>query len=408
MLKIRQELMTELRQAEHIHHVRTMLAGAVRLELSTIPTYLTALFSIKPGQNQEARALVQSVVVEEMLHMTLAANTLIAIGGNPRIIEDGQALNYPGPLPMCVDTSLTVTLKALSRQQAQEVFMEIERPDTQAILPGETQAYVDNQPGFDSIGRFYQAILERLQHLENHGHDCFAQPRLDEQVDVSQWFPHEVEGCPDGKVHDMASARAVINTIVRQGEGVQVEDDWINPKEDAGGGYAHYFKFGEIYYGKRLVRDDCSPSGLSLHRRAGAAGRNRRVQSAAQCRALRLSGRQRRGGQRRPVLPVLSKPAGRAGPHLQRPATAAGRRHRHHVRAEASGAESDAAPRWHQHAGRGGRAAIHARAPGQLNRAPNHGPPGARAEAGRLSSIPPPSSPLPAQAVNLLRKPSLF
>ncbi|RBH51872.1 hypothetical protein C3F00_033145, partial [Pseudomonas sp. MWU13-2860] len=53
-----------------------MLAGAVRLELSTIPTYLTALFSIKPGQNQEARALVQSVVVEEMLHMTLAANTL--------------------------------------------------------------------------------------------------------------------------------------------------------------------------------------------------------------------------------------------------------------------------------------------------------------------------------------------
>ncbi|MCD5361717.1 MULTISPECIES: ferritin-like protein [Chromobacterium] len=263
MLKIRQELMTELRQAEHIHHVRTMLAGAVRLELSTIPTYLTALFSIKPGQNQEARALVQSVVVEEMLHMTLAANTLIAIGGNPRIIEDGQALNYPGPLPMCVDTSLTVTLKALSRQQAQEVFMEIERPDTQAILPGETQAYVDNQPGFDSIGRFYQAILERLQHLENHGHDCFAQPRLDEQVDVSQWFPHEVEGCPDGKVHDMASARAVINTIVRQGEGVQVEDDWINPKEDAGGGYAHYFKFGEIYYGKRLVRDDCSPSGWS-------------------------------------------------------------------------------------------------------------------------------------------------
>ncbi|MCP1292545.1 ferritin-like protein [Chromobacterium sp. S0633] len=263
MLKIRQELMAELLQAEHINDVRTMLAGAVRLELSTIPTYLTALFSIKPGQNQEARALVQSVVVEEMLHMTLAANTLIAIGGNPRVIEDGRALSYPGPLPMCVDTGLIVTLKALSRQQAQEVFMEIERPDTQAVLPGETQASVDNQPGFDSIGRFYQAILERLQYLENHGHDCFAQPRLDEQVDVSQWFPQEVPGCPDGKVYDMASARVVIDTIVRQGEGVQVEDDWINPKEEAGGGYAHYFKFGEIYYGKRLVRDDSSPSGWS-------------------------------------------------------------------------------------------------------------------------------------------------
>ena len=58
---------------------------AIELEHSTIPPYLCALYSIKPGTNVEVAGLIRSVVVEEMLHMALVANIFIAIGGSPNI-----------------------------------------------------------------------------------------------------------------------------------------------------------------------------------------------------------------------------------------------------------------------------------------------------------------------------------
>jgi ferritin-like protein len=63
---------------------REHLQWAIELEHSTIPPYLCALYSIEPSQNSEATELVSSVLFEEMLHMTLAANLLNAVGGRPQ------------------------------------------------------------------------------------------------------------------------------------------------------------------------------------------------------------------------------------------------------------------------------------------------------------------------------------
>ncbi|GAB2917470.1 hypothetical protein GCM10027093_65090 [Paraburkholderia jirisanensis] len=263
MLKIRKEIISRLQATSNITDVQELLAGAVSLEYSTIPPYLTALFSIKDG-NQQARALVHSIVVEEMLHMTLAANTLIAIGGKPRILEDALKLYYPGPLPMCVDEGLTVTLASLTKQQVGEVFMGIERPDTTAILPGEMALRAEAaQTSYASIGVFYQAILKKLGELVAQGQHIFREPRLEQQIDISKWFPPEIKSFPDGKVHSMESATAALNTIIWQGEGVQIRDDRIDPFEGHDGNYAHYFKFGEIFYGHRLVPNRDAPSGWS-------------------------------------------------------------------------------------------------------------------------------------------------
>lgn len=262
MLKINKEIIRRLQATSDIKDVQNMLAGAVSLEYSTIPPYLTALFSIKDG-NHQARALVHSIVIEEMLHMTLAANTLIAIGGNPHIREEALKVKYPGPLPMCIDEDLTVTLGSLTKQQVGEVFMAIERPDTTAILPGEMALRADAQPSYASIGQFYQAVLDKLGDLVAQGQNIFREPRLDQQLDVSVWFPPEIKSFPDGKVHSMESATAVINTIVWQGEGVQIRKDRIDPMEGHDGNYAHYFKFGEIFYGHKLVPDRDAPSGWS-------------------------------------------------------------------------------------------------------------------------------------------------
>lgn len=263
MIRISEKHLRTLAAAEHVETVRAALADAVRLELATIPVYLTALFSLKQAGNPEAGALVQAVVLEEMLHLTLACNTLIAIGGTPRIAAAGAALRFPGPLPLSIDDDLSVKLAALTVQQVRDVFMAIEKPDSASILPGELQP---NPPPrvageYGSIGDFYNAIIAALTRLEQGGADCFAPPRLAHQVDIAQWFPPTGSSHPDGKVFDLASAAAALGTIVTQGEGRRIGAH-DSPFDDAGR-YAHYFMFGEIYHGQRLLPDAGAPSGWS-------------------------------------------------------------------------------------------------------------------------------------------------
>ena len=74
--------------------LRSHLQTALEVELSTVPPYLCALYSIKPGANPESSRLIRSVVMEEMLHMTLVANLLNAVGGKP-VPAILQSCNYP-------------------------------------------------------------------------------------------------------------------------------------------------------------------------------------------------------------------------------------------------------------------------------------------------------------------------
>src|SRR5207244_329121 len=55
------------------------LQSAVSVEFSTIPPYLSALWSIK-DQMHPVAASIRDVVQEEMLHMALACNMLTALG----------------------------------------------------------------------------------------------------------------------------------------------------------------------------------------------------------------------------------------------------------------------------------------------------------------------------------------
>lgn len=267
MILIKPEVMQRLRNAKDISVVQEMLVSAFTLELATLPTYLTGMFSVKPGANTEARALVQSVALEEMLHLTLACNLLIAIGGNPEILNTGLALKFPTPLPMNVDEGLTVSLYPLTKDQVYQVYMGIERPDTKDPLPGERCVHrltaLKIEKGYDSIGDFYQAIFDKLKEFSAAGAAPFATPREERQVDIKKWFPPVGHDCGNGKVHDLASAKAVIDTIIRQGEGTEAGPPPIDPYGGLEDSFAHFFKFGEIFYGRRLVEDARAPSGWS-------------------------------------------------------------------------------------------------------------------------------------------------
>src|SRR5438067_1296143 len=78
-----------------VDDARRMLQTAIGVELGTLPPYLYALYSIRPGTNPQAEQLIRSVALQEMIHMCLDCNILNALGGSPEI--NPQA--YPGPLP---------------------------------------------------------------------------------------------------------------------------------------------------------------------------------------------------------------------------------------------------------------------------------------------------------------------
>ena len=94
-----------LRKGEHtipakmriktLDELKAHLQKAIEVEHSTIPPYLCALYSIKDGHNQEAAQIIKSVVLEEMLHMILAANVLNAIGGEPILTHPKFVPKYP-------------------------------------------------------------------------------------------------------------------------------------------------------------------------------------------------------------------------------------------------------------------------------------------------------------------------
>ena len=96
--------------------------------------YLTALFSFKANTESDIRKVIHSIVIEEMLHMTIAANILNAMGGCPVISRSDFVPNYPTHLPMGIGGSLIVGIEKYSLDVVHDVFMEIEEPENPLSL----------------------------------------------------------------------------------------------------------------------------------------------------------------------------------------------------------------------------------------------------------------------------------
>jgi len=157
---------------------------AMQLEHSTIPPYLMALYSIHPGTNSDASHVIRVVAVEEMLHLTLAANVLNAVGGTPDLTRPDFVPRYPTYLPDG-EQDFQVDLQPFSKA-AVDTFLQIERRDdapapeprlvrrrrpSRSALgarPGETDLH------YYSIGDFYQAIAEGLEYLNAKERNLFS------------------------------------------------------------------------------------------------------------------------------------------------------------------------------------------------------------------------------------------
>jgi rubrerythrin len=253
-------------------HIKTVddlkqyLHLAMQLEHATIPVYLTALYSIVPGTNTDASRILRVVAVEEMLHLTLAANLLNSIGGQPDLTAKGFVPRFPTPLPDG-ETDFKVSLMKFSRE-AVETFCKIERPAiAQAgqprhrtrTTPGDRLAPVphDDSLSFYSIGEFYAEIRRGFVSLhEQLGAAMFCgDPSF--QVTGKYYYSGGGKLSP---VSGLESATAAIDLIAGQGEG------YGGHIFDEDGEIAHYYRFDQLRHGRYYQQGDAHgvPTGPSF------------------------------------------------------------------------------------------------------------------------------------------------
>lgn len=202
------------------------------------------------------------VAVEEMLHLTVAANLLNAIGGIPDLTVAGFVPSYPTYLPDG-EADFKVHLAPFSKETL-EIFKKIERP---RLAPGPQKlvkrsyragvTVLGTYPGasdmqYYSIGEFYAAIEAGFDLLEREAKDAGETIFVgDPQRQVTSEYYYSGGG-ELFAIKDINSAGAAVQLVMEQGEG-------------AGGGIydrekelSHYYRFDELSQG-RYYRSGDSP-----------------------------------------------------------------------------------------------------------------------------------------------------
>lgn len=244
---------THIKTVDDLRHYLNL---AMQLEHATIPVYITALYSIKPGTNPDASHIMRVIAVEEMLHLTLVANMINAIGGTPDLTVQGFVPSFPTPLPDG-ESDFEISLMRFS-MEAVQIFCKIERPRPVSSGAARLQPKRVDGPqlgsprhdealSFYSIGEFYEEIRHGFESLyEQMGDSLFCGDPA-RQVTPEQYYSG------GGKlivVSGIESARAATELIAGQGEGLG------GHVYDADGELSHYFRLDQLIQGRYYQHGD--------------------------------------------------------------------------------------------------------------------------------------------------------
>lgn len=253
----------EVPEIKTLEELRSRLQQAIQLEHFTIPPYLCALYSIKDGANGRAARIIRSVVVEEMLHMIMAANILNAIGGTPRIKAKDFLPHYPSLMPHSA-IDFEVGLIRFSKE-AINTFLRIERPADPNVKSVRGK--------FRSIGEFYASVRAAIIKLDGEAKAQGNKDGIftgDPERQVKEYYG---SGGTLISVRSVDDANLAIDEIEGQGEGINSailsgDDGDCDPNMfDDDVEFAHYFRFNEIFNERRYRLGDKpsdAPSGDPL------------------------------------------------------------------------------------------------------------------------------------------------
>jgi hypothetical protein len=219
-----------------VEGVRKLVQGAIDIEFATLPPYLYASMTILPETNAPAKQRLQSIIMQEMIHMCLACNIMNAIGGTVRI----NAPVLPGHLPGDVAGKLIVHLYPFSKA-AMAQGMAIELP----LEPVQPKLFKAGTQQPITIGEYYERLKGALQKLPK---TAWTPGR--NQVDDGQFFQGNVFA-----VNGLADACTAIDNIVSEGEGSPKTPENKGSPLDFRNELAHYYRFWEVFKNQVIEKD---------------------------------------------------------------------------------------------------------------------------------------------------------
>jgi hypothetical protein len=244
---------------QHLQH-------AVDVEFWTIPLYLTALYSIKglkdlPKENYpDAAKLIQSVVIQEMLHLEIVCNICNALGYapcfHPPEYDETKNIPFIHPQKEFLPSPLHgyVCRPGALNEETLKLFCAIELPHAR-----KNQNW-DELKTYHSIADMYEALKEGIGHLWETN---FVGNKSNMRQKNTFREYHNREGRSHGfsqVINSLDAAMKGIEAIVEQGEGADskhVHADYRPPKIAEGkefdpgwfkGELSHYHKFNTLRY----------------------------------------------------------------------------------------------------------------------------------------------------------------
>jgi hypothetical protein len=246
---------------ETVDELADHLYAAAQVELSTIPLYLFSLYSIRvSGHSQWSapRGVLRSmtgIAIEEMLHLALVRNLMVAIGrGDDITFYDPLFMPYY-PSQMLQrhnprDTGgeeIWLELKRLSKSHV-STFRRIEMPDDVDMSRTTFSAHPEDDGQYTSLGEFYRAIELGFEKLDGDIPWDLANVRKQ----YSRGFWNEFGHGKPVRVHDLATAKKALNLIIEQGEG-SAKDRKRIPIGTGMEDFTHYEKFLRIERGEEGI-----------------------------------------------------------------------------------------------------------------------------------------------------------
>jgi hypothetical protein len=219
--------------AESREQLIHLLTEAAQLEHALLCSYLYAAFTLKRSEAEGVDAFeleavtrwrkrIVGIATEEMGHLALVTNLLLAVGGAACFDRPNFPI-APGYLP----SRFTVRLTPFD-EATLEHFIFVERPEDSRARdaaefaaeqpverPREVDTVTPRTPDYQTIGGLYATIGTALDSLVRHrGAAAFADPTGNGQIGP------DLLPLPGLRlVTDLASAKAALDTIVEQGEG---------------------------------------------------------------------------------------------------------------------------------------------------------------------------------------------
>jgi hypothetical protein len=193
--------------------------AAVAVEFYTLPFYITALCSIKE-KNCEAVEIIRSVIVEEMLHLQLAANLCLALDTVPNFQSPQYGSDIPYICPYNPEIGecgfLNATLGPLNNTTL-NTMLDIETPEQAQLRMAMDHTFP--QYPYHSIGEMYDALIFGINQVGVH---TFS---WDTEYQQNHWkkqnFCQIIDSYP--------AAQDAVQAIVNQGEGHILHENLAPP-----------------------------------------------------------------------------------------------------------------------------------------------------------------------------------